>query len=159
MKPNASCKPVPAEALLPFLLELIKEGKTVDLTGTGHSMMPLWYDGRDSVLLVEPKKIKPLDVVLFIDENNKPILHRIVSCRKNGYMIVGDNQNKPDGPIKKEQIKAVVVGFCRAGRNHAVTELWYRIYSFFWGYFRPFRRFIFPFLGKSAKLMKRMERK
>lgn len=158
MKPDANYESVSAEALLPFLLELIEEGKTVNLTVTGYSMLPLWHNGRDSVLLTKPEKIKLLDVVLFLDENNKPILHRVVSRCKNGYMIVGDNQNKPDGPIKKEQIKAVVTGFSRDGKVFTGKELWYRIYSFFWGYFRLFRRFMFPFLGKTAKLIKRMER-
>lgn len=156
MKPEASFQTVSTEALLPFLLELLSEGKSVNMTVTGYSMMPLFRHGRDSVVLKLPEKLRKYDIVLYVQEDGKAILHRIVKCGKKGYMIVGDNQMELDGPIAPEQIKAVVTSFYHGGKEYSVTVWWYRLYSFIWGYCRLLRPLLLPFVRLGEKVIRKM---
>ncbi len=158
MKPKVMQEQVPVELLLPFLKEMIAAGKSVNMTVTGNSMMPLLRDRRDSVVLVKPEKIKRFDIVLYIDLEDKVILHRIVKCGPSGYMIVGDNQLELDGPISPDRIVATVTGFNRNGRYFSCKKWWVRLYAWFWGYGRPVRNAIFPLVRMGGKLIKRLER-
>ncbi len=157
MKPKASYEQVSTEALLPFLLELLSENKTINMTVTGNSMMPLWRDRIDSVVLKKPDTIKNLDVVLYVQDSGQAILHRIVKCRKEGYYIVGDNQTDVDGPIRPDQIKAVVTDFWRNGKLYSCKCLWCRFYSFVWGHGRILRPMLLPFVCLGKSIVKRMK--
>ena len=158
MKPEVSREQVPVELLLPFLKEMLEAGKSVNLTVTGNSMMPLLRNGYDSVVLVRPEKIKQFDIVLYMNQENKAILHRIIRCKPSGYLIVGDNQFQVDGPVKPEQIVAVVTEFNRNGKNISCSKWWVKLYAFIWGYGRPLRNFIFPLVRLGGKIIKRLER-
>ncbi len=156
MKPEASFQSVSTEALLPFLLELLSEGKSVNMTVTGNSMLPLFRHGMDSVVLALPQKLRKFDIVLYVQESGKVILHRIVKCGKEGYMIVGDNQTELDGPIAPEQIKAVVTSFWRSGREYSVKLWWCRLYGFIWGHCRLIRPVLIPFVRFGKNIVRKM---
>ena len=158
MKPDVSHKQIPTEILLPFLKELLQNGKSVNMTVTGNSMLPLFRDKMDSVLLERPGIIKKFDIVLYVKEDGQAILHRIVKRRKDGYMIVGDNQIQLDGPIAPSQIVAVVTGFYRNKHFFSCTKWWCRLYGFVWGHLRLVRRPLIPLLYSGLRLMKRIER-
>ncbi|MBE7040990.1 MAG: hypothetical protein E7400_03380 [Ruminococcaceae bacterium] len=157
MKPKASFEQVSTEALLPFLLELLSENKAVNMTVTGNSMMPLWRDRVDSVILKKPDRIKNLDVVLYVQDNGQAILHRIIKCRKEGYYIVGDNQIDVDGPIRADQIKAVVTDFWRSGKLYSCRLWWCRLYAFVWGHGRAIRPVLLPLTRLGKGIVKRMK--
>jgi len=99
MKPEANRQQVSTKTLMPFLEEMLQMGKQVRLTVTGDSMMPIWRNGVDSVILQKATIPKRFDVVLYTRPNGDVILHRIVRCMPEGYMIIGDNQTQVDGPI------------------------------------------------------------
>lgn len=155
MKPEASFQSVSTEALLPFLLELLSEGKSVNMTVTGNSMWPLFRHGKDSVVLSLPQRLRKFDVVLYVQESGKAILHRIVKCGKEGYMIVGDNQTELDGPIAPEQIKAVVTSFWRSGREYSLNLWWCRLYGFVWGHCRHIRPALIPLVEIGKRIVKK----
>lgn len=157
MKPEASCEQIPTEVLLPFLLELLSENKAINMTVTGDSMMPLWRDRCDSVILKKPDKIKKFDVVLYVQDGGQAILHRIVKCKKDGYYIVGDNQTDVDGPIRAEQIKAVVTDFWRSGKKYSCKLWWCRLYGFVWGHCLTIRPALLPFVRLGKRFVKRMK--
>ena len=158
MKPNATFEQLPAEVLIPFLIELVEAGKIVNLTVTGYSMMPLLRNEKDSVLLSKPEKLRLYDVVLYYDKDGKPILHRIVKKTPAGYMIVGDNQKTLDGPVAPEQIRAVAVGYYRDGIYFSASAPCCRIYGFLWGRFRRIRGCLYPFVVFGGRILKRMMR-
>ncbi len=158
MKPKAIHEQVSVEMLLPFLKELLQEGKSVNLTVTGNSMMPLLRDRLDSVVLVKPESLKRFDIVLYEQQSGKVMLHRIVKCLKDGYMIVGDNQIEVDGPVEESRIVALVSGFNRNGQFIPCSKWWVRLYAFIWGHGRIFRNSIFPFVRIGGKVIKRLER-
>ena len=155
MKPEASLQQVSAEALLPFLIELLSEGKTVNMTVTGNSMLPLFRSGIDSVILARPETIRKFDIVLYVQTSGKAILHRVVKCRRTGYMIVGDNQIELDGPIDRHQIKAVVTGFCRGGKVYSAKIWWSRLYGFVWGHGRLVRPLLLPLVRLGKYIVRR----
>lgn len=146
------------QMLLPFLDELLKDGKTIQLTVTGNSMMPLLRNRRDSVFLVSPDAVKTYDIVLFVRESGDAVLHRIVKRTKDGFMIVGDNQLALEGPVKPSQVLAVVSAFCRDGKVFSCRRWWCRLYGFLWGIARPIRRPLLPLVLFAARRIKRIER-
>ncbi len=157
MKPEIYQEQVSMQELLPFLDELLKDGKTVQLKITGNSMMPLLRNRRDSVMLVAPENVKKYDIVLFVRESGEAILHRIVGCKKEGYIIVGDNQLAMEGPIKPAQVVAKVSAICRDGRIFQSTHWWCRLYGCLWGFLRPVRKPLLPLLLFAARRIKRIE--
>ncbi len=158
MKPEVNLEQVSTELLLPFMKEMLSEGKTVRLTVTGNSMLPLLRNRTDSVFLVAPKKIKKYDIVFFERDNGEAILHRIVGKRKDGYVIVGDNQLVLEACIRPEQILGVVTAFTRSGRTFSVNKWWCRLYGAVWGFLRPVRRPLLPLIFRLIQGVKRIEK-
>ncbi len=158
MKPEINHEPISTKVLLPFLQEMLDLGKQVQLTVTGNSMLPLLRNGIDSVLLTKSISLKKYDVVLYVRKNGDVILHRIVSCKSDGFMILGDNQSQVDGPIAASQIIATMVGFYRNETYYSVQKWWYKLYSRLWTLAGPFRRFLLPFTRKIGRIIKRLEK-
>lgn len=120
------------EAILPLLKESLKKGHKVSVTVTGNSMFPLFSHERDSVVLEKAFVYKPRDIVLYLRDNEKPVLHRIVAKRENGYVMCGDNQEVAEFPVYEEQIIGRVCEFERKGKKISADDFIYRIYSFIW---------------------------
>lgn len=121
--------------------ELLLQGKTVQLKPIGTSMCPLITPGRDEAVIAPIAGHKPKrgDVVLYRREGSILVLHRIWKCKKDEYYMVGDNQTEVEGPLKREQIKGVMVAFVRRGKWISTRKLWYRIVSGLWLRLRPVR--------------------
>ncbi len=123
------------------ILELLKEGKTIQLKPQGYSMHPLFVPGRDEAVLrpVRNEDIRRGEVLLFRGDRDLLTLHRVWKVKKDGVYFVGDNQVKVEGPIQREQIYAVMCGFIRNGREHDTKELPYRMIAGIWLFLRPVR--------------------
>ena len=120
------------EAILPLIKETLKSGKKISVTVTGNSMMPLFSHRRDSVVLEKAFVYKPKDIVLYLREGEKPVLHRIIGKKEGRYSMCGDNQEVAEYPILEEQILGRVCEFERKGRKVQTDNIVYRIYSFIW---------------------------
>ncbi len=131
--------------LSPLMTEALKNGRDVIITITGSSMAPLLYHRRDKVCLVPPPKHKPLkkyDIPLFVRQDRKYILHRIVGVKAEGYVTRGDNQWDKEYPVLPSQIIGVVKGFWRNGKYFSCDNFWYKVYCRFW-LFNYFARWIY----------------
>jgi len=159
MKPEATLKQVSTKSLLPFLIEMLNMGKKVRLTVTGNSMLPLWHNGRDSVVLQKAEKPKKYDIVLYTRNNGDVILHRIVKKTPKGYMILGDNQTQIDGPVMPSQIIATATGFYRDQTYYSVNTWWYVLYSRIWVACRGLRRMLLPAARLTGRLIKHLEKR
>lgn len=157
MKPKANLEQVSTKTLLPFLIEMLDLGKQVRLTVTGNSMLPLWLNGRDSVILQKVEAPKKYDVVLYRRHNGDVILHRIVRHTSEGYMILGDNQTQIDGPILPSDIIAAVTGFYRDKTYYSVNTWWHVLYCRIWVAVRPLRRILLPLARFVGRLIKHIE--
>lgn len=137
--------------------QLLAEGKNIQVNPRGYSMYPLLVPGRDRVI-IEPVKgyeLKTGSVILYRrytkDMNGVLILHRICKICEKGYYLVGDNQKEVEGPIKKEQVKGIMVGFIRKGKYISCKSFFYRVYGSVWLLLRPVR----PIIGKNVARVKR----
>lgn len=110
-------KVLPAETLIPALLEALEQAEAVPLTVTGHSMTPFLQPERDTVYLT--KLTFPLrrgQMVLYRRDNGRYILHRIYRITPEGLQLIGDGQVTPEPRISPAQVVAGVSAVRRNGR-------------------------------------------
>lgn len=121
---------------------LARDGRLV-YTNVGVSMLPLLRQGKD-LFIVEKRgegRLKAGDVVLYRRPPNRYVLHRIVAVREKDYVILGDNCLGREYGVTDENILGVMTGFVRDGKQHSVTELGYRLYTFYMVHCAGFRIF------------------
>lgn len=116
----------------PIVEDRIKSGNTVELTVTGMSMYPLFYNARDTVTLAPIKKLKPKQIYFYKRDDGTYVLHRIIKIKSENCFCVGDNQTFIEGPLRKDQFIAVVKSFIRKNKRRSVSSLWFKSYSFVW---------------------------
>ena len=109
---------------------LAQEGKLV-YSNVGVSMLPLLRQGRDLFIVEKrgPDRLKAGDVVLYRRPPDQYVLHRIIQVREKDYVILGDNCVNREYGITDGDILGVMTGFVRDGKQHAVTEKGYRLYT------------------------------
>ena len=120
------------EEYIDSLISVLKEGREVPLLVVGHSMEPFLVHERDTVLLSPvDRMLKKGDIALFKRKDGQYILHRRYKIKDNDFYFVGDNQNLCDveGPIRKEQICALV----HRAKRHG-TEIYEN--DFIWRFFK-----------------------
>ena len=85
---------VDTQTFLPVLIDLVREGHTVALTITGHSMTPFLVHGRDQIRFCRPDHpLKRGDMAFFRRRNGAYVMHRICRVDREGrYYLVGDEQ-------------------------------------------------------------------
>lgn len=140
--------------LTPFILDMIKRGKSVNITVTGNSMFPLFADTRDTALIAESDKYKKLDIILYLRDNGDLILHRIVKKKNETYYLCGDNQITVEYPIYDKQIIGKVISFVRKGKNVRTSNLFYILYSYFWCLNLNLRKPLMKYALKARGLIK-----
>lgn len=129
------------EDLMPLILESLRQGQSVRFFPRGTSMMPMLRQQIDSVVISPiPGKLKKWDIPFYKRDNGQYTLHRIVEV-SDTYTCMGDNQFQQEPGIRQDQLIAVVTGFYRGEKYHAVNEPLYRGYCYLWNYSRPLRRF------------------
>ncbi len=154
-------KPVEAQVamveLLPMMEDSFRQGMTVTLGVTGNSMLPLFRDRRDSVILspCDPLSLRRGDVPLYRRPDGKFVLHRIIHVKKDTYELAGDAQRTLECDLPKSCVLAVMTGFVRKGKVGSCRHAWYRLYSFFWMLARPVR----PYLFRVASRMRRRKQR
>lgn len=142
MDTHIHTRPVTMEALVPLFRERLEAGQQVRFSPMGVSMLPMLREGRDSVVLSSaPERLRKYDLPLYRRDNGAYVLHRVAEAGET-YTCIGDNQFVFEHGVRRDQIIAVVTGFHRNGRDHTVTELWYRLYCRFWHHTRPMRHII-----------------
>ena len=123
-----------------FEEELQQHGQIV-YRNTGVSMMPMLRQNRD-LLVVKPRgagRCKRGDVVLY-KRGEDYILHRVIKVLPEGYIIWGDHNRKRDPVVYDDQILGILSSFVRDGKEIAVDEFSYRLYSGIWtGFVIPMR--------------------
>jgi len=139
-----SLKCIKLEEMMPFLLQLFDDGSNVKVKVTGSSMYPFLRGLIDCVVLAPVIKKKPErgDIVLYIREDKKHVLHRVIKIKKEGFYIAGDAQTRIEGPIEEVKIIAVAVGIYRQGKYISTDNLIFTLFSELWMILRPFRHFI-----------------
>ena len=126
-------KVIDTESFLSVLCELAEEGRTVSTVVSGGSMLPFLSGNRDTVYLEKPmRKLRKGDVVLFRRTNGDYVLHRIKRIKNGDFYLIGDRQYATEGPVKSEQICALMTGAKRKGKEiTSKSPVWF-FYSRVW---------------------------
>lgn len=131
---------VPMESLVEVIQLQLENGGRANLTVTGSSMMPLFYNRRDAVTLIPVKdRQKKGDIILYRRENGMYVLHRIVRVEQDRYICSGDNQFEEE-IVTHGQLIGVVGGFQRKGKTYELSHFGYRVYKTLWVELFPMRR-------------------
>ena len=131
---------MPTEEKTSFEDILAREGRLIYKT-RGVSMKPMLRQNRD-IIVVEAKKpgsrLSALDVALY-RRGDSYVLHRVIEVTDTGYLIRGDNTYALE-KVPEEAVLGRLVSFVRNGREHAVTDTGYRLYSSLWNALYPARQ-------------------
>lgn len=122
---------------------LDKCGKYTGLT-SGSSMLPLIHHQKDNIIVVKNSgRLKKYDVPVYITENGKYVMHRIIEVHSDHYVIVGDNLLTKEY-VTDDMICGVLVGFYKNGKHYVDCRksLPYKIYSRVWVALLPVRPFL-----------------
>lgn len=126
-------KIVTMDDIIPIMREQIESGGKVSFTPKGNSMLPMLRNNMDSVTIAKAQlPLKKYELPLYIRENGKYILHRVVAVRDGSYTMCGDNQFIREHGVCDEQIVGVVTEFTRKGKTKKVTSCGYKFYCIFW---------------------------
>lgn len=111
----------------------------------GRSMRPLIHQGRDNIIVVKNKeRLKKYDCPVYVTENGKYIMHRVVEVHDDHYIIVGDNLLKREY-VTDDMICGVLVGYYKRGKHYVDCQksIPYKLFSRIWVALLPVRPAIF----------------
>ena len=128
------------EELLPLIKEWLAAGKKVkNLSFRGISMLPLLRQGKDTVEISPlSKEIRKYDLPMYLRENGKMVLHRVVKIKEDHYLCIGDNTEYFE-IVYPSQIIGIVTAINRGKRRIESNSFAYRLYCRLWRPTRPFR--------------------
>ncbi len=123
------------------LRELTEQGSEVSMSVLGTSMEPFLVHQRDEIYFRRPDRpLKKGDMVFYQRKNGQFVMHRIYKIREDGCYMAGDHQTRPEGPVKEEQIFALVTGVRRDGKWLTEKDPVWKFYRTFWRMALPIRR-------------------
>lgn len=128
------------EELLPLIREWLAAGKKVkNLSFRGISMLPLLRQGKDTVEISPlSNEIKKYDLPMYLRENGKMVLHRVVKLEEDHYLCIGDNTECFE-KVYQDQIIGIVTAINRGKRRIECNSFSYRLYCRLWRPTRPLR--------------------
>ena len=134
--------------------KFLAEGRTIQFKPIGYSMYPLFVPGRDEAIVAPARDaaLRRGEVALYRRDGGNLVLHRICRHDGKGFYMVGDNESKLEGPLRKEQIKGILVGMIRKGKYFSSGNVIYRVAAGLWLWMRPVR----PYLAGLASKIKRI---
>ncbi len=137
-------KRIKSAELFPVIKEVLEGGSRVWITVTGMSMYPFLREDTDCVELsqVSINTIKKGDIVLIQRVTGEYILHRVLRKEKEKFFIVGDAQQWIEGPLKSEQLIAVVTAVKRKKHQISCQSMLWRILVGLWINIIPLRHII-----------------
>lgn len=120
--------------------QLAREGFLVSTT-VGMSMYPMLRNRRDRVVIlpVNGRRLRRWELPLYLREDGKYVLHRVIAVKKNFYVIRGDNTWVKE-TVYDGQILGVVSEFYRGERHVRADSRLYRAYAALWHLIYPVRR-------------------
>ncbi len=136
-----------------LLKQLVEEGETVSMRIVGSSMSPFLIHDRDLITFKAPEReLKKGDMVFFQRESGQYVMHRIYDVKPDGYYMVGDAQTEIEGPIRREQIFAIIIKVRRKGKWMEPGDFWWNFFERVWINVIPFRKVVTVFYSLVYKL-------
>ena len=141
-KAMASCAALNVQIQEVFIPDtFIEEGKEVSMLVFGSSMAPFLIHARDMIYFKKPdRELQKGDIVFFRRKSGQFVMHRIWKIRPEGYYIVGDAQTQIEGPVKREQIFALITKVRRKEKWLEPGDFWWEFFEHVWLHMIPLRR-------------------
>ena len=122
---------------------LTEEGKEVSMLVAGSSMNPFLIHYRDTFFFSKPQRpLRRGDMVFYQRESGQYVMHRILRVKPEGLYIVGDAQTEIEGPVRPEQVFAVITRVKRKGKMIGPSDFWWKFFEGPWLCLLPLRRII-----------------
>ena len=142
---------------LPVLIDIIKSGKDVSVTGS--SMAPFLAHLRDSIIVSPPpRQFHRGDMVFFQRQDSSYVMHRIHHLKEGKLYLVGDNQTEIEGPIDPEQVFGIVRKVIRNGKLLQKGDFWWDFFEKAWIRIVPLRSAAVKAVSIVYKLRNRQKR-
>lgn len=145
-------KVVDTREYVSVLRELTEEGKEVSLIISGSSMSPFLIHQRDYIYFKKPdRELKKGDMVFYQRDSGQFVMHRIWKVRPDGYYIIGDAQTVIEGPVRRDQIFALITKVQRKGKWLEPGDFWWEFFEHIWIHMIPIRRKIMKIYAKVIR--------
>ena len=129
--------------ILSEAIRLVSDGIEVTFPVNGRSMRPFIEGGRDSVVLVRPESVKPMDVVLAKTEDNRYVIHRVMEMAGDRVTLMGDGNLLGREHADCKQIYAKVTHVVHLnGYKRSLYTPFIQFVQKLWVKFLPLRRFL-----------------
>lgn len=103
-----------------FLIrQTIQDLQYLEISVSGDSMEPTFYDGETVLVTSLPAELRLGDILLFYDFKDLLVLHRIVDFQEDCVVLVGDNATTKD-IINVDQILGKAV--CKASEMPMINR-------------------------------------
>lgn len=130
------------------LKELVEEGREVSMLIAGSSMSPFLGHQRDYIYFKKPdRELRKGDMVFYQRLSGQYIMHRLYKVDGDKYYMVGDAQQEIEGPLRREQIFALITQVKRKGKIVKPGDFWWEFFEKVWINIVPFRRMIVRMYG------------
>ncbi len=141
-------KQVDTREYVSVLREIAEEGKVVSMLIAGSSMAPFLCHNRDYIYFTKPEReLRRGDMVFYQRDSGRYVMHRIYKVKPDGYYMVGDAQTQIEGPLRREQIFAVITQVKRAGKMIRPGDFWWEFFEHIWIRIVPARRIVTALYG------------
>ena len=129
--------------ILAEAIRLVGEGVEVTFPVNGRSMRPFIEGGRDSVVLVRPTNVKPMDVVLAKTEDNRYVIHRVLEMAGERVTLMGDGNLQGREHAECKQIYAKVTHVVHPnGYKRSLYTPFIQFVQKMWVSLLPLRRYL-----------------
>ena len=134
---------VSADDWMKLFASHLENGQELRLAPWGSSMYPFLVSKRDQVILQKPtKELQKGDICLYRRDDGLHVLHRIVRIDLSGIYMIGDAQTTIEGPLRQNQMIAVVSTIIRKDKMISVQNRRYQLLWKIWLAIIPFRPII-----------------
>ena len=150
--------------VLDFAAQILAQGGEVRIRARGSSMYPCIRHG--DAIEVEPVEVSAVtvgDVVLYRDENDRLVGHRVVKMGGEdlqGTLVTkGDWTPRADPPIYAGQVLGRVVAIERGGRRTELNTGRKRLIQVLWGRMSPHSHWLYLPVKKGVRAVRRVMNK
>lgn len=149
---------VKSAEMFPLIKEILERGGSTRIAVTGMSMYPFLRDGKDNIELSKGSfnEIHRGDIVLIVRNSGKFVLHRVIKKKGDCFYIAGDAQQWIEGPLRPDQLFAVVTAVWRQKKQILCSNLWWKLLSSIWIWMLPFRYFL---ISNYQHVLQKLHRK
>lgn len=131
------------EILIPEVIRLLDQGKSVTLRARGNSMLPFITGDRDSVVLSRQNRPAQVGDIVLADLGERHyVIHRIYAIKGNQVTLMGDGNIRGTEQCAMDDIIGQVIQVVRKGKNIRCDSTTERLGAKLWKWLLPCRRYL-----------------